>query len=119
MRKPEVEALEDIQPWFNIEGNDSSPKFLEEGRDSGPGPGGEILESLNLDPNGTVVGVKIKSPGMHFYKPEVKVRPILKSVTNGVRQFWKQIFILDLSKLKMFNEFMFVMAVRATPILRK
>ncbi|MEC8243866.1 MAG: hypothetical protein VX038_03390 [Verrucomicrobiota bacterium] len=84
MRKPEVEALEDIQPWFNIEGNDSSPKFLEEGRDSGPGPGGEILESLNLDPNGTVVGVKIKSPGVHFYKPEVKVRPILKSVTNGV-----------------------------------
>ena len=37
MRKPEVEAIEDIQPWFNIEGNVSSPKFLEEVRDMAPG----------------------------------------------------------------------------------
>jgi hypothetical protein len=84
MRKPEVEAIEDIQPWFNIEGNVSSPKFLEEERDKGPGPGGEALESYNLDPNGTVTGVEITDPGHHFYNPTVKIRPILKSVTNGV-----------------------------------
>ena len=84
MRKPEVEAIEDIQPWFNIEGNVSSPKFLEEERNTGPGPGGEALESYNLDPNGTVTGVEITDPGHHFYNPTVKIRPILKSVTNGV-----------------------------------
>ena len=77
------------------------------------------MESLNLDPNGTVVGVNIKSRGVHFYKPEVKVRPILKSVTNGVPAVLEADLYIGFIKTEMFNEFMFVMAVRGTPTLRK
>ena len=35
MRKPEVEAIEDIPPWID----DNETKFWEENRDQGPGPG--------------------------------------------------------------------------------
>ena len=42
------------------------------------------MVSDNLDPNGTVSNVIVDAGGSRFYNPEIKIRPILKSVTNGV-----------------------------------